>query len=188
MSGCFLFFQRLSGGRRRTTAASPRMSQASSLECGLSCSMQPLASAALSSTSCVTHGGLMAGPDYVVCSPASSSGASDCGYSSCTDSDGASCYYRRASSASLAGSYGSATSYGSAASSGACTGGAPSPTSHVPRLGGAGGEAAHARALQVACEVVLMEHQLKGGADAPEGVCLFVHKRLRPIRTRPEGE
>lgn len=36
---------------------------------------------------------------------------------------------------------------------------------------------------QAACEILLVEHQL----DTKE-YCLFVHKRLRPIRTRPEGE
>lgn len=162
MSGCFLFLQRLANGKRRgdRLPASPRDSlggYASSLECGLSSCyssggmqmMQPLACAAASS--CYHAGSGYAGAppaghhaasgSVVLCSPASSD--SDCGYSSCTDSDGAPGYYCPRRRSPLGG-----TDSGSAASSGACTGGAPSPVSHLRSLGRAG-EARHAAALQV---------------------------------------
>ena len=182
MSGCFLFLQRLASGRRRARGdrlpPSPRDSlggYASSLECGLSCYgsgggalMQPLAAAAASSSYHASGAcGFAAAPPtgaaahaggVVLCSPASSD--SDCGYSSCTDSDGAPGYYYQSSchsrghsrsasrSQASPGAASSNTGYGSSASSGACSGGAPSPVSHLRGLSAAG-EARHAAALQV---------------------------------------
>ena len=169
MSGCFMFIRSLTGGRRRSRsgAPSPRSSlgAASSLECGLSC---PLAGGAAHLSCCpshVVHGGGLGGMD-VVCSPASSSDGSPGGYSTCSSSAGM--------GASL---YGSSSSLASGA---AGSGGMPSPTGHL--CCSPGTEERQAAALHAACEVVLMEHQL----DTQEW-CLFVHKRLRPIRTRPDG-
>ncbi|KAL4431320.1 hypothetical protein ABPG75_006576 [Micractinium tetrahymenae] len=174
MSGCFLFLQRLAGRRGRggrgggaggaRAAASPR---AASLECGLGAGLAPshaagphgcIVGASRSASSACLH--LGASPSSSLdgaASPLSDSGS----YSSC---DSASFYPSPCSSGSLLG-------MGS--------GGAPSPTGHVR-----GGDLAHHEAaLQAACEILLVEHQL----DTKE-YCLFVHKRLRPIRTRPEDK
>lgn len=44
----------------------------------------------------------------------------------------------------------------------------------------------HEAALQAACEILLVEHECLAGDNSE--FHLFVHKRLRPIRTRPEDK
>ena len=175
MSGCFLFLQRLTNRRRGQHMTSLGGASGGSVECGLSRPLQPLQSAQLCCCSCGSHGAAAPCSLHavdVVCSPASSSDGEG-GFSTCSSS-GASCsYYRRASSSSLGGY---ATSY---SSGGFGSGGAPSPTGHVCSPGSPGGDTQR-QLVQAACEIVLMEHQL----DTSE-YCLFIHKRLRPIKTRP---
>ena len=172
MSGCFLFLQRMTSRRRHGHPAA-----VCAHGCGLSHPLQPLQSAKLCSCACGA-GGSADGPCHlhsvdIICSPASSSDGGSSrggGFSSCSSS-GASSYHRCSSSGSLAGY---ATSYGS---SGFCSDGALSPVGHVGSACGSPGPD-----VRAACEIVLLER------ECGDEYCLFVHKRLRPIKTRADGE
>lgn len=162
MSGCFLFLQRLTSRRRRHQRA------ASHLECGgSSVAHHPLhqlhsSSACCGCTSSACAASCGSHSVDIICSPVSDAGS----FSSCN------------SSGSCTAAYYSRSSSGRSSVTG--NGGAPSPTGHVRSLRGSVA-AQHEAAIQAACEILLVEHQL----DTMEFV-MFVHKKLRPIKTRPE--
>ncbi|KAI3424457.1 hypothetical protein D9Q98_010009 [Chlorella vulgaris] len=168
MSGCFLFLQRLSRRCRQQHSAgtnSPRLA----LECGSGTAYSAMPARQRQPSSHQMNAHSHSASLDVICSPISEDGS----FSSCTSTGTSAAFYSRSSSSSVLGLN----------TAGSC--GVPSPTGHVRSIGG-GAQIDHEAAISAACQILLVEHHVASLVDTNDSV-MFVHKKLRPIKTRPEG-